>query len=126
MSKTIKTLTSAETLEAIDRLAAQAYAATVMYTCRGTTTAAEHVPHSDRWQSLRHLAAERLAYQQYLIDALGPGFTREQELAHRMTVRDEQQLLLSEEAILAGAPVTREAVRRVGKHQARHAAAEAA
>ncbi|TXI59719.1 hypothetical protein [Mycolicibacterium mageritense] len=119
MSKKNQTLTKAETMEAIDRLAAQAYAATTMTTRTGIQSAAERVPHSGLWQSLRETAAHRMAHMQNLIDELGPDFTFEQERVHLLSQWDQEQSGLTGADVLNGAPVTREAVRRAGRHQAR-------
>lgn len=120
MSKKNQTLTKAETLEAIDRLAAQAYAAVTMEARKGVQTAAERVPHSGLWQSLRGTAAHRMAHMQNLVDQLGPDFTFEQERrVHLLAAWDQEQPGLTGADVLNGAPVTREAVRRAGRHQAR-------
>lgn len=114
-----KILTTAETLEAIDRLAAQIYAAQTVMTKAGVQTAAERVPSSAEWKSLRETAAHRMAHMQNLIDELGPDFTYEQGRMHLLAAWDQEQPGLTGADVLDGAPVTREAVRRAGQHQAR-------
>lgn len=124
MSKTNKILTDAETAEAVDRLAAQLYAAATIQTRDSLQLAASRVPSSEHWEGLRRTAALRLAHTQYLIDQLGPDFTFEEEARYRIeTAWDARPIGLCGDGPAFGLGVSREAVNRVEQHQARHAAA---
>jgi len=125
MSKTNKMLNDAETVEAVDRLAAQLYAAATIQTCGGVQPAASRVPSSEHWEGLRRTAAMRLAHTQFPIDQLGPGYTFEQQARYQAETSWDSRPI----GLCGGGPafglgvVSREAVHRVEQHQARHAVA---
>lgn len=123
MTKKNTTLTDAETASAVDRLAAQLYAAATIQTRDGLKPAASRVPSSEHWEGLRRTAALRLAHTQFLIDQLGPGYTREQQARYQAeTPWDARSIGLCGDGPAFGlGAVSREAVRHVEQHQARHA-----